>query len=99
MERKLFFEVQSINIVYPNVENMIVVPITKRIKIVISIQVYLISRMIFDYEENGGKKALLAIPKHQYRVSQYGKHDCNANNKKNGDCYGYPCLSYFIDEC
>ena len=26
------------------------------------------------------KKALLANPKHQHRVSQWGKHDCSAHN-------------------
>ena len=82
VERKLFFQIRSINIASPNVENMIVVPITKRIKIVMSIQVSLISRMDFDYEENGAKKALLANPKHPYCVPYYGEHDCNAKNKR-----------------
>ena len=54
--------------------------------------------MNFDYEENGGKKALFAILKNQYRVSQYEEHDCHANDKKNGDYYGYLCLSHFLDE-
>ena len=62
-EIKLFLQIQSINIMYPNEENMIVVPITKRMDIVISIQVYLISWLNFDYVENGGKKALPANPK------------------------------------
>ena len=98
----LFFQIQSINIAYPNVENMIVVPIKKRIEIVMSIQICLISRMNFYYEENGAKKALFAKPKHQYHVfqcvSHYGEHDCSAKNKKNGDCYGLPSLSHSIDE-
>ena len=64
VEKKLFLEIQSINIVYPNMENLIVMPITKRMEIVMSIQVCLISRMNFDYEETGGKKALLGNPKH-----------------------------------
>ena len=98
VERKLFFQIQSINIAYPNVENMIVGPITKRIEIVMSIQVCLFSRMNFDYEENGGKNALLANPKHQYRVSQCEKHDCNADNKKNGDCYWYPSFCHCMAE-
>ena len=55
--------------------------------------------MDFDYEENGGKKALFSIPpKNQYRVSQYKEHDCHANNKKNGDYYEYPSLSLLSDE-
>ena len=73
-------------------ENMIAMPITKRMEIVMGIQVYLISWMNFDYEENGGKKALHANPKHQYHISQYGEHDCHPNNKKNGDYYEYPSL-------
>ena len=70
VQRKLFLQIQSINIMYRNKEGMVVVPITKRMKIVMCIQVCLISRMNFGYEENGGNEALLANPKHQYHVSQ-----------------------------
>ena len=98
VEKKLFLQIQSINIMYPNKENMIVMPITKRIEVVMIIQVCLISRMNIDYKENEGKKASLANPKHQCRVSQCAEHDCCANNKKNGDCYAYPNLSHFKDE-
>ena len=70
---------------YPNEENMIVVVITKRMEIVIGIQVCLNSWMNIDYKENGGKKALLPNLKDQYCVSQCGEHDCHANDKKNGD--------------
>ena len=38
------------------------------------------------------RKAFLANPKHQYHVSQWGEHDCCANNKKNRDCYEYQSL-------
>ena len=61
-------------------ENMIAMPTTKRMEIVMGIQVCLLSWMNFDYKENGGKKAFPANPKHQYRVSDYGEHDYNANN-------------------
>ena len=44
-------------------------------------------------------KAFLANPKRQYRVFQYGKQNCNANNKRYGDYYEYPSLSDFTDEC
>ena len=71
---------------YPNVENTIVVPITKRKKIIMCIHVCLISWTNFDCMKNGGKKAFLANPKHQHHVSHYEEHDCNANDKKNGDC-------------
>ena len=69
-ERKLFLQIESINIMYPNVKNIIVVPITKRIEIIMSLQVCLISQINFYYEENGGKNDLLPNQKHQYRVSQ-----------------------------
>ena len=49
---------------------MIVMPITKRMEIIMSIDVCLISRMNFDYTESGRKKAFLANPKLQYHVSQ-----------------------------
>ena len=88
VERKLFLQIQSINIMYPNEENMIVMPITKRTKMVMSIQVCVISWKNIDYEEMVEKKALHATPTHQYRVCQYGEHDCHANKKKNGDILG-----------
>ena len=63
-----------------------------------SIQVCLISWVNFNYEEIGGKKALLVNPKHQYRVSQCGEHDCRANKKKNGDYYESPSLFPFSNQ-
>ena len=42
---------------YPNVENKIVMPITKGMEIIKSIQVCPISQKNFDFKENGGKKA------------------------------------------
>ena len=96
--RKLYLQIQSINIVYPKVKNIIFVPIIKRIDIFMGIQVCLISRMNFYHKENGGKKAFLANPTQQYRLSQCREHDCHANNKKNRVCYEYPSLSQFINE-
>ena len=43
-------------------------------------------------------KAFLTNLKHQYRVFQYGEHDCSANNKKNGDYYECRSSSYFMNE-
>ena len=98
VERKLFLQIQNSNIVYPNIENMIATPITKRMEVVMSILVCRISWMNFDYEENAGKKALLENAKHQYCVSQCGEHYCHSNNKKNRYYYEYPSLSHFRDE-
>ena len=98
VERKLFLQIQSINDVYPIKENMIAMLITKRMEILMGIQLCLISWMNFDCIKNEGKEACLASLKHQYRVSHYGEHDCNANNKNNGDCCRYPSLSHFMDE-
>ena len=44
------------------------------------------------------RKAFLDNPKHQNHVSQWGKHDCGAHKKINGDYYEYPRLSHFMDE-
>ena len=44
------------------------------------------------------RKAFLANPKLQYRVSQYREHDSSNHNKKNEDYYEYSSLSNFIDE-
>ena len=98
MDRMLFLQIKSINIGHPNVENMIRMPIAKRLEIVMGIQVCLISWLNIDYKENGRKKAFPTISRHQYHVSQCGEHDCCANNNKNGDYYVYPSLSHFTDE-
>ena len=63
-----------------------------------SFQVCFISQMNFDFEENGGKKTLLANPKRQCDVSQWEKHDCRAYNKKNGDYYEYLGLFHFSNK-
>ena len=88
--KKAFLANPSLNFVYPNMENMIVVPITKIMEIVMSIHVHLISRMNFNYTESGVKKAFFANPKQQYCASQCGELDCHANKKKNGGCYEHP---------
>ena len=54
--KKVFPSNQSINIMYPHVENMIAVPITKSMKIITRIQVCLILKMNINFKENGGKK-------------------------------------------
>ena len=50
-KKKLFLQIQSINIMYHNVENMIVVPIMKRVEVITSIQVCLISHMNINFKE------------------------------------------------
>ena len=54
---------------FPNVENMIVAPIMKRMEIVMTIEVSFISWMNINYKEIVERKAFLAITKYQCRVS------------------------------
>ena len=70
---------------YPCEMNMIRVPITKRMEIVKSIQVYPISRLTLIIRKMVEIKAFFAKSKHQYRVSQQDEHHWSPNNKKNGD--------------
>ena len=42
---------------YPNEENMIIVPITERLEIITAIQVCLISWININSKENGGNKS------------------------------------------
>ena len=72
VKQKAFFANPSLNIMYPNEENIIIVPTTKRMDIITSIKVYLILGMSINYKKNDGKKAFLANLKHQYCVSQCG---------------------------
>ena len=69
---------------YPYVGNKIVIPITKGMEIIMTIQVCLLNRMNIDYTKNDGKKAFPTNPKPQYHVSQCGEQDWCTNNKKNG---------------
>ena len=72
-KEKLFLQIQSINNVYPNEGNMITVPLTKRMDIIISIQVCIISWVNINYKANGGKKCFSC------------KSMISAHNKKNRD--------------
>ena len=56
-KEKLFLQIQSINIVYHKEKTMIFVPITKGVKIIMSIQVCLILRINYNNKENGEKKS------------------------------------------
>ena len=61
---------------------MIIVPITKRIEIIKSIQVCPISQRTLIIRKMVKRKAFLAKPNRQYRVSQCGEHDCSAQSQK-----------------
>ena len=67
-------------------------------KIITSAKVCLISCMNIDYKENYGNKCFSFKSKALMSWTQWGDHDCGANNKKNGDYYDYPSLSLFMDE-
>ena len=66
-------------------ENIIVMPITKTMEIIMSIQVCIISRMNFDYKENGGKKAFLQIQCINIMYPNVENMIAVPNNKKNED--------------
>ena len=53
----LVLQIQSTDIVFFGVENMIVVQIRQRMKNIMSIHVCLISQMNFEHGQNGGKKS------------------------------------------
>ena len=74
------------------------VPITKGMEIIMRIQVFLISWMIFDYKENSGRKSFSWKSKVLISCIPSREHDYISNKKKNGDCYDYPSLSHFMDE-
>ena len=63
MGRKAFLTNPKCQYRVSNEENMIVEPTTKRMKIITSIQVRIISWINFDYKENGGQKIFLCKSK------------------------------------
>ena len=77
---------------------MIVVPITKRMEIIMGIQVFSFCEWTLIISKMIERKGFLENPKHQYHVSEWEDRDCSAHNKKNGDYYGYPNLSHFKDK-
>ena len=55
--------------------------------------------MNFNYKENRGKKRFSCQTKASVLcILMCGEHDCNVNNKKNGDYNEYPSWSHFTDE-
>ena len=74
-------------------ENMIVVPITKKIEIIMSIEVYLNSLMNINYKENDGKKSFSTKSKASISCTPI-----SAYNKNNGDNYEYPSLSHLTNK-
>ena len=56
VEKKVFLAYPKRQYMDPNEEDMIVMPITKRMEFITSIQVFLISWMNSDYNEIGGRK-------------------------------------------
>ena len=55
-KKKAFFWNQNIDMVYSNKENVFIVPMTKKMKIIMRILVCPIWGMNFDSKENGGRK-------------------------------------------
>ena len=97
-KKSFFLQIQSINILHPNVEKMIVVPITNKLAIIMSVLVWLISQMNINCKENGGKQSFSCKSKASICVFHHGEHDCSLHNQKNGDYSGDPSLSQFTDE-
>ena len=98
VEKKAFLSNAKVNIMYPNLENMTVVPITKRMEIIMNIQVCLISRMNNNYKGNGGKEKLyLQIQSIIIVYPNKVNMIIMPNHKNSGDYYKYLSLSHFAD--
>ena len=61
---------------------MVLVSLTKRMEIIVSIQVSPIPLMSINCKDTVERKAFPAKPKYQHRVSQCGEDDCSAHNKR-----------------
>ena len=82
---------------YPNEKNIIVMPITKRMEIIMESKFVSFHGITLIIRKVVERKAFMANAKRQFHVSQCGEHDCSAENK-NRDCYGCPSLSHFMDK-
>ena len=98
VEKKLFLQNQSTNIMHPNRENMFVLPILKLVEIITGIHVSFIHQTNFGSEENGRKKLFL---ENQSTNIMYPNEESMlevANPKISGHYYAYPCWSHWMDE-
>ena len=77
---------------------MIVVPITKRMDIIMSMQVCPISPININYEENNGEK--LFLPNKNFNIIYPYMENMIVvpNHKKIGDYYENPSLTHFTDK-
>ena len=98
MKVNIFLPTQTINIVYPKEDNMIIVPITKRVEIILSTQVWLISRMGIKYKEMVERNFFLQIQRSNIVHPNVENMVVVPNHNRNGDYYENPSLSYFMDE-
>ena len=67
-------------------------------EIVMRILVLLLSRMNFDYKENGGRTAFLENLKHEYVYPNMESTIVVPNHKKSVHNYENPCLTHLIDK-
>ena len=79
-------------------KNMITVPTIKRIELIMSIQVCLITRMKSNYMKNSGKKNFSCKSKASRSCIPTWITWCSAHYKKNADYYEYSSLSHFVNE-
>ena len=96
-ERKAFLPNPKHQDCVPNMENMIVVPIIKKWRLLQVSKFVLFHGLTLAIRKMVERKAFLANTKLKYCVSQCGEEDCSANNKKNKGYYEYPSLFYFTD--
>ena len=75
-KKKLFLPNQSINIIYPNEKNIIVVHNHKKNEDYYEISSFDGCTLVL--QKMVKRKAFHAKPKHQYHVSQWGEYDLSA---------------------
>ena len=98
VEKDAFLANPKHHIVHPNEETMTIVCITKKIEIIMSIQVYHISQINIIDKENAGNKSFSCKSKESISCITIGRNNCSAHNKKNIDYFEYPSLTHFTDD-
>ena len=73
VEKKAFLANPTINIMYPNAENKIIVPITKIMEVIMSIEVCPIPWVNVDYKKNDGRKSFSCKSKASISFLPMGK--------------------------
>ena len=96
-KEKLFRPSQSINIIFPNEENVYMVPNHEQKERLLCARMFVTIDEITLIPNNEGRKSFSYQAKYQCHLSQWGKCVYYGQSWKKGDSYVHRCLSWLTE--